>query len=634
MGLLATFRDWWGSSPAGADGVAVPLGLGAILATKERAARIARSAAFLPDVEPEVMREIVRTFLEYVVDLPASERHHHRDAFGLFDHSLEVAEFALRAAQTVHFVDSTAAYPEEQEYRLPRLRFATWLFGLLHDAGKIAGIHIHGPKRDLWNWYLEPLALFYARHGRDRCTLTWKFGRGLDPHTWETAYLAGKFMTPAVLAYVGPKIVSEIIQHQSTAANELHRLIEMADAQSTRESLARQAKAEQETRRGVGAAPVFAAATDHIERLPDVLARAIADGTLRVNDVEGAEVYLGARYVLLRYPVALQRLGILLKDAIGPVSAEARALDGSEEAARALANALHRQRKLLYDIDTDGWKMKAKLARGTAFDVTSAVLLHRTYVDPALRTLGDLPGFDGEVVLTRASDGARVPVDDFKAAMPDPKRVPAPVIPPAPAVVAVEPVPSVPAIPRPAQPPAEIPPAAAPVAVTPAAPPLRKFISGEVLLDDIRNAMLNGTIPTNVWNGTAYVLEDVTYMISPKGFLCLVERGLYARSPRKELNVYLDALVKIPCVRKGVGGRLLHAVEFRPGARPLWMVAFDTRGLFRDARLLTRVGYWNDTPLRELSDEELRAIQDEQRRSEAEASPSAANPATGAAHAS
>ena len=91
------------------------------------------------------------------------------------------------------------------------------------------------------------------------------------------------------------------------------------------------------------------------------------------------------------------------------------------------------------------------------------------------------------------------------------------------------------------------------------------------------------------------------------------------------MNVYLDALAKLPAVRKQPGGKVLTRIAVRPGAGPLWVVAFETRGLFRDETELARVGIWSESPVRELSPDEARA-------SRAAAVPSPA-PAVGVTHA-
>jgi hypothetical protein len=146
-----------------------------------------------------------------------------------------------------------------------------------------------------------------------------------------------------------------------------------------------------------------------------------------------------------------------------------------------------------------------------------------------------------------------------------------------------------------------------------AAPPkrpaaLRRFITPETLLDDIRDAIVGGAIPTNEWHGQAFVLESVTYLVSPIGFERLVEAGIYDVDPKIGGRQYLDALGRLPCVRKHRAGRVLTSFELRPGARPAWAVAFETEGLFRSKKLIEEIGTWTQSAIRELSEEEHNAI--------------------------
>jgi len=625
MGL---FKKWFGREREGGIEARRPEDdLDQILAAPARAARLRRCVGFLPDLSDDLAKllvhDVARHFLAYVVDLPGSEKHHHARPFGLFDHSIEVAEFALREAQARYFVPTTEVYPDRQAHRLPRFRYAAFFFALLHDAGKIHQVVIHGPGLEMWNPYVEPLAGFYRRHGRERCILSWKAGRGLDAHVWHTAYLNGVLIQDSVGSYLGGAIISEILEQKTGAARELAALIADADHRSTREAIARQASEEENSKLTATAPGLFVGGMEeYLDQIPEILGRAIAEGILRTNLLDG-EVLVGRRYLLLKYPVAFQKLAILIRDAVGHDCAAARILSGSEEGARELGHYIHRHRKLFYDPATDTWKVKAKIALGTEFEVAGAVLLDRAFLEPGLRNLRDLQRFAGQVTVCRSADGAPVKLDDFDApppvavASPAPPRGPEPlsaaaIAPRGACPSAAAPIVSVAiaeALPTPPVPAPVVAPQAPPLVPTaPSVPSLRKFIGAEVLLDDLRAGILEGWIPTNIWNGQCYVLEDVTYLASPRSFQKLVEKGLYSKDPKRELNAYLDALAKLPCVRKNGAGRLLTQVAIRPGARPLWVVTFLTRGLFRSEAELARVGFWNESPIRELTEDEARAL--------------------------
>ncbi len=610
MSLFASVRRWFRGDAEALPSAAMPPrdALEQAFAEPARSKRLRTAGSFLADIDYEILVDAVRGFASAVMDLPASEKHHHRHPWGLLDHSLEVAEIALRAAQTEPFVDSTDAKPEEQEYRLPRLRLAAWYWGLLHDAGKAANVAIRGPRRELWNPFRETLLDFYERQGGGAaCALAWRAGRGVDSHTWATAYLIGRLMPEGIAAHLGLPILREIIGQESPAAHRVFRLIEDADHRSVREELARDARSHEAARTG-GGPILFAPSADYADRVPPILGRALRDGTLRATgDLLTADVFIGRAYVALRYPEALQKLAILIREELGRECAAARCLDGSEEGARALASYLHDRRRLFVDSKTDTWKLKAKIALGDAFDVLAVVLIPRSIIGSALDSVGSAAAlFPGEIAFARASDGVAVPIDDFTridaaATAPRPAGSDVAAAPPPPQrIAAAETAPPKP-VPTPAP---AIAPAAAPLLATP-----RKFISGEILIEDLRREILGGRLATNVWNGQVYVLPDVTYLISPRVFHCLVELGLYARDPGSELSAFLDALARVPCVRKDAAGKVQLAIELRPGARPVWAAAFDTRGFFPDARSLAVVGQWTGSPIRELSETELRAVQ-------------------------
>ena len=136
---------------------------------------------------------------------------------------------------------------------------------------------------------------------------------------------------------------------------------------------------------------------------------------------------------------------------------------------------------------------------------------------------------------------------------------------------------------------------------------LRQYVSPDVLFGDIRDAILEGVIPSNQWNKPCYVLPDVTYVISPRGIECLVKHGLYKRDPKTELNVYLEALKKNPAVHRDSNGKVHVLITIRPGARPCYAIALDTRGLFRDETEISRVGIWTESQVQEVSEEKARA---------------------------
>lgn len=119
---------------------------------------------------------IICGLAHWVHILPASERHHHRAAGGLFHHSLDTACRATRACKVRIF--ETTATPQYRNRMEPRWRVAVGVAGLLHDVAKPitdvsitdqSGGHVWSPGEPLYDW-LQRLAIdrYYPRFRSDR----------------------------------------------------------------------------------------------------------------------------------------------------------------------------------------------------------------------------------------------------------------------------------------------------------------------------------------------------------------------------------------------------------------------------------------------------------------------------------
>jgi hypothetical protein len=134
--------------------------------------------------EERFLFESVGLFALYIGDLPASERFHHRERFGLLDHSLEVAGGMLYEMNEGRAQARTSGHPTSPDEIL-WARGAMGM-GLYHDLGKVFDLEVEDPGSDLeWNPSREPLAFFKRRVGIPFLAptpLLYRKGRGLERH--------------------------------------------------------------------------------------------------------------------------------------------------------------------------------------------------------------------------------------------------------------------------------------------------------------------------------------------------------------------------------------------------------------------------------------------------------------------
>lgn len=86
-------------------------------------------------IRTELFDKVIKRYIEYAHMLPASENHHHSGAGGLVLHSLQASYYSMKISREKR--------PEKSEWlNIDRdmqrpYRYAAWLGGLLHDAGKM-----------------------------------------------------------------------------------------------------------------------------------------------------------------------------------------------------------------------------------------------------------------------------------------------------------------------------------------------------------------------------------------------------------------------------------------------------------------------------------------------------------------
>lgn len=137
----------------------------------------------------------IRQVVHYFHLLPASEFHHHNEVGGLLRHSLEVALMTLRMCKAK--TPKPIGFQDVEKLRLPRWRFAAWLSGLIHDAGKIiSDMRVHGKEVPTqWNPQIESLYDFAERHGIERYTVSWNPHRANHYHEKLSGLLLDKVLS-------------------------------------------------------------------------------------------------------------------------------------------------------------------------------------------------------------------------------------------------------------------------------------------------------------------------------------------------------------------------------------------------------------------------------------------------------
>lgn len=164
---------------------------GALAAASESLSRLTGRS------EQGFVTELSGTMTLWMLDLPASERNHHRDPFGLLEHSLEVGALTAQDLDERWRVKGGARELSAQE----RARWARVALGMgfFHDIGKVLHFDVGSPDAGgEWNPLRESLASFKARVGWPLLERTpWRFRkkRGLHQHEG-----AGTAVTSAVLA--------------------------------------------------------------------------------------------------------------------------------------------------------------------------------------------------------------------------------------------------------------------------------------------------------------------------------------------------------------------------------------------------------------------------------------------------
>jgi len=269
-----------------------------ILETQQELMRRIADASILP---PEDFRRLVlpviERFASFVHLLPASQAHHHRGAGGLFRHSLEVAYWAMQAADKV-LMDITGT-PSQRREREPRWQIAVFVAALCHDAGKpVTDVIVSNSDRSqTWKPIREDLYTWARRTSTDAYFLEWRDGRARQ-HTALSSMIADRIIGVQALEWMGEAgtdlivWLMESLTCNPSATNRLHDLVVKADQSSVERDL-----------RGLGVAMAGYDIGVPVERyLTDVMRRFVREGVWLVNE-PGARLWNIGGHVYLVWPV-------------------------------------------------------------------------------------------------------------------------------------------------------------------------------------------------------------------------------------------------------------------------------------------------------------------------------------------
>jgi hypothetical protein len=244
---------------------------------------------------------VIAKLRDLVGDLPASADHHHSEAYGLLQHSLEVALKMLEEFEKTISADAppdlavlaTAADPLQTQY-------LCFLAGLGHDLGKLFDIElVAGEQR--WSPLNQTYADFLRQVKREP-VLEWNDKRVRGGHAQFSPWLMHHLLSPADVRFIGLERLPELTRaltgtHAADDSTPLARLVSTLDQQSVE-----QAAAEWMIKRPDSKVNQFIRALRHL----------ISDGNLSVNS-PGAPVYVMGDKAAVVIPRSLSAARYFLK---------------------------------------------------------------------------------------------------------------------------------------------------------------------------------------------------------------------------------------------------------------------------------------------------------------------------------
>lgn len=198
----------------------------------------------------ELYRKVIKRYISYAHMLPASENHHHSNTGGLIAHSLQAALFSLQYGRSAK--PESTKYQDLDKQVEPIYRYASFVGGLLHDAGKISrdmtveAVDIIDNKRNrpatkkdgipIWRPQKESLLGWAKRFGVATYSVKFKPDRLHNSHNIDSAMFLPRVLgTDFAFDYLieNPvnvfKVLSESLSGHETSSDYLSTCIRKAD---------------------------------------------------------------------------------------------------------------------------------------------------------------------------------------------------------------------------------------------------------------------------------------------------------------------------------------------------------------------------------------------------------------------
>ncbi|AXV67627.1 hypothetical protein D0907_20035 (plasmid) [Pseudoalteromonas lipolytica] len=184
--------------------------------------------------------DTIKNYARYCGNLPASEGYHHAKEFGLIEHSLQVADLALRQAKSQFLPQEFPLDIERQ--RTKRYQYAAWLCGLVHDAGKMQtdmDIYDKSNPNNIWIPIIEDLVSWKEKNKITKVGIRWRKDRIHKGHEVSPQPIFQQILTPDAKRYIGTCPGNLLEDISTTLANYqgidgyLQRAVRSADYVST-----------------------------------------------------------------------------------------------------------------------------------------------------------------------------------------------------------------------------------------------------------------------------------------------------------------------------------------------------------------------------------------------------------------